>query len=65
MFYAVEKDPKNLEKFAGFLRDAIAMNRGAVADAFGIEDDMNTATDELNMNIAQLEKVILFHSLFS
>jgi hypothetical protein len=47
-----------LEKFAGFLREAIAMNRGTVADSFGVEDDLNAVTDELNMNIAQLEKVI-------
>jgi hypothetical protein len=54
----VDKDPKNMEKFAGFLRDAIAMNRGTVADAFGVEDDLNAVTDEINMNIAQLEKAL-------
>jgi hypothetical protein len=66
----VEKDLKNMEKFAGFLREAIAMNfllcaldispvqvnRGTVAYAFGVEDDLNAVTNELNMNIAQLSK---------
>lgn len=51
------KDPKNLEKLAGFLREAIAMNRDVVADAFGLEDDLNTVTEDLNRNIAELEKV--------
>jgi hypothetical protein len=37
--------------------EAIAMNCGTVADAFGVEDDLNAVTNELNMNIAQLEKV--------
>lgn len=57
IIFLVEKDPKNLEKLAGFLRDAIAMNRSTVADAFGLEDDMNAVTEDLNRNIAQLEKV--------
>ncbi len=50
-------DPKNLEKLAGYLRDAIAMNRDMVSDAFGVEDDLNTVTDDVNLSIAQLEKV--------
>lgn len=56
---AVDHDPKNLEKFKGFLRDAIAMNREGVADVFGVEDDLNTVTDEIALNIAQLEKVFI------
>jgi hypothetical protein len=60
---SVDKDPKNLEKFAGFLREAIAMNRGTIVDAFGLQDDLNAVTEELNMNIAQLEKVLFTHSL--
>lgn len=41
------------------------MNRGTVADAFGVEDDLNANTDELNMNIAQLEKVFPIFPSFS